>query len=113
MAPKKAVKAKKTAKKTTKVAEKPKRKRLFLSLCVPASELSKEAIKAIETLDKLEVQIADLTDSFQAALSDAVQKIGGSSFEHPTRGQMSIMQRGDKWFWRSKPAGQGQATEKK
>lgn len=114
----KKVAAKKTAapkakrvKKETPVEDLPKRKRRTVSMCISKDELSKEALKLIESADKLEVNIADAEDELGTTLKKIVEATGGASFEHPQRGAMTIMSRGGKFFWRGKPSGKELAAE--
>jgi hypothetical protein len=81
------------------------RKRQTLSMMLPAAQLSKEAKALIQKVDDIEVAIEDKKDEFKETLGKLQNAVGGSSFEHPTRGPMSIMCRKGVWFWRVKPAG--------
>jgi hypothetical protein len=116
---KKATKKKKVTKKATKKAPSAapkkeakatkkapaKRKRVWLSVMVAAADLTPSAKKLISAADSLEVQIADAQDHLKDKLALLKEAIGGATFEHPSRGPMTIMDRGDKTFWRTKPAG--------
>jgi hypothetical protein len=68
-------------------------------------ELSSAATKIIEKVDAIEVKIGELEGARSELLSGLVDALGGSSFVHPTNGEMSVMNRNDRWFWRIKPAG--------
>ncbi len=100
-------KAKKAAKaaKTKKDSTKAKRRRIWMSVMVKKDDLTKDALKKIKQADELEVQIADASDNLRLKLEEVTEALGTCSFEHPDRGPMTIMSRGDKTFWRVKPAG--------
>lgn len=74
---------------------------------VPLDQMSKEALGIIKKLDAFELAIADGKDGMLEYLPKLIEALGGSAtFEHPERGPMSIMHRGENvYFWRSKPNG--------
>lgn len=102
-------KTKKAAPKATpkKAVEKktaPKAKKNW-SVMVKKADIPVEALKLITKADVYEKQIDDAKAALEEILPSIVKSLDGSSFEHPTRGPMSIMFRGDKVYWRPKPPG--------
>lgn len=91
--------AKKTAKKTVKKAT--------TSRTQIVAEIPKAALRTIARLDAIDSGIEER----QALLLQLVNELGGSSFQHPTRGAMSIMLRDGAAFWRSKPEGRAVGTK--
>jgi hypothetical protein len=77
------------------------------------TQLSADSKKVISKLDDLEVQIEDLREE-QQTLFQKLSTTVGSTFLHPDRGPMSIMERGEIWYWRVKPSGRpaGAVTQK-
>lgn len=103
------------SKKGTKVKLKPKaeqKKRVTLSLMIPKADLSPKALKAISKADSFEVAIADAQDGLVEALKGILKELPPKShtIEHPERGPMSILIRGEKVFWRGKPVGKQKAA---
>lgn len=98
---KKALKSEKAPKAKAKATKKPR----DWSTMVKAGDLSEKAKKLIDKADKLEESIAVAEVDLMTALLDIVNEVGGSSFEHPKRGPVSVMTRNEKTYWRKKPPG--------
>lgn len=70
------------------------------------AEMSPRLQKLVARADKAEATIAAAQVQFQEALLKLKTALGTqSSFEHPERGYLIVMKRGDTYFWRAKPNG--------
>lgn len=76
----------------------------FPSKLIPLKDIDKKTRTLISEADTLEAAYLDNEDKFREKLIEIRKKLGGSSFQHPDRGPMSIMERGYV-FWRKKPSG--------
>lgn len=69
--------------------------------------LSEDAKELVNAIESAETQIVDLQEQVAMQLRQLVDLLGGKhSFEHPDRGEITIMARKDgKIHWRPKPKG--------
>lgn len=104
-APKETALETKKAKKAKKAKRAEKPKRSWVSVLIKNKDISKKGKALIKEADALEVQIADAQDALREKLHAITKELGGATFEHAERGAMTIMTRGEKTFWRAKPAG--------
>lgn len=70
-----------------------------------AADLSSATLKLIAKADLLEERIIQSQADLQEVLGSIAESAGACTFEHPVRGPMTIMVRGEKTYWRGKPSG--------
>lgn len=94
--------AKKKKKKKKGEATKAKAKKTYSRV---VEDLKPATLKLISKADAIEERIAQAQIDLQETLGAILESVGTSSFAHPSRGPMSIMVRGEKTYWRTKPSG--------
>lgn len=82
-----------------------KKYRYRATVSVSAKDLTSEQKEAIEVAELAETDIEDAKERFSTALQNLVDVLGSNSFEHPERGHLTVMSRGDIRWWRAKPQG--------
>lgn len=62
--------------------------------------------RLVSDVDAAERALEEAETALSEALTDLKAALDGyTTFDHPTRGPTSVMERGGKVFWRSKPEG--------
>jgi hypothetical protein len=101
---KKAKKSKKVAEEET-VEETKGSKRKNTKGTIAAKDISPKGLKLISKVNALENEIIEKKDELAATLAKIVDEVGVTYVDPERKKAMSISQRGDLWFLRTKPNG--------
>ena len=102
---KKKSKKNKEPKEEKKARKKEKKAKKFSKKVALYADLDATARKAITEVDRAEMLYNDAKDKMQVALENLRAALPKPTFEHPERGPMSVMKRGDVIWWRKAPDG--------